>query len=262
MINKSCILIPVYNSLESLKKTLLSIENTENIDLVLVDDGSNVPLDLNAIEKYYRAKGTINIIRISKNVGIERALNEGLKFIFSKDYTFIARLDCGDLVGKERFTIQEKFLLENPDVSIVGSDVKAIDENGNFLFDIKIPKNHDLIMKKMHFNCALIHPSVMIRLVLLQGEGYSLDYPAAEDYELFFRLSQYGKLASIDMPLTVIEINNTGISATKRKVQLQSRIKVIKKFGYISFLKQLGIIQAKILLLLPRNFINFLKKYR
>ena len=51
----------------------------------------------------------------------------------------------------------------------------------------------------MHMNSCFPHPSVMFRTCILKDIGfYSTGYPAAEDYEFFFRISKKFRVSNID----------------------------------------------------------------
>src|SRR5688572_29234183 len=113
--NKTILLIPHYNNPLGLMKSLSSISCIENIDVLVVDDGSNQPFDEGMVSNSFNANGSVFYIYSKVNQGIEFALNSGLEFIIQKkQYQFIARLDCGDLCLGNRFQIQETFLINNP----------------------------------------------------------------------------------------------------------------------------------------------------
>ncbi|HDD9110054.1 TPA: glycosyltransferase, partial [Escherichia coli] len=78
---KTIILIPVYNDKGDLLKTLNSInEDDDNFEILIIDDGSVIPLTLPR-EKY---KFKINVFRLSENMGITKALNTGLDIISNR----------------------------------------------------------------------------------------------------------------------------------------------------------------------------------
>src|SRR5690242_1544998 len=100
-----CILIPVYNNLAGLIRSLSSIMYPSQQFLVLVvDDGSDCPIDLDSISGRLVHPVPLQVIRSEKNEGITHALNRGLDFIY-RHYSvdFIARLDCGDTCHPDRF---------------------------------------------------------------------------------------------------------------------------------------------------------------
>ena len=216
--NKTILLIPYYNNYEGLLKSLRSIDQNENLDILIVDDGSIYKFDESIILSNFKAKGIILFKYLESNKGIETALNSGLKIIIEKKYKYVARLDCGDICLGKRFAIQETFLEENPEIKIVGSNVLAVDIDNKFLYSIDLPLFDFDIKNKMYFNSMLIHPAILFSTEIVQAIGlYPLNHKSAEDYAFFFSISKKYKMANIKQYLTQIEINENGISLQKRK---------------------------------------------
>ncbi|WP_343618374.1 glycosyltransferase [Flavobacterium sp.] len=261
--NKTILLIPYYNNSEGLIKSIESINENEEIDIFIVDDGSIHKFDESIILSVFKGKGEIFFEYLENNTGIETALNTGLKIIIDKRYKYVARLDCGDICLGKRFAVQQKFLNENPNIKIVGSNVLAADTDGTFLYSINLPLQNKEIKSKMYFNSMLIHPAVMFSTEILKIVGlYPLNYKSAEDYAFFFTISKTFDMANIEEYLTQIEINEKGISLQKRKQQVKSRITIIKENFYFGFYPIYGLMRNYILLILPYRFILFLKKIK
>ncbi|SCX95362.1 Glycosyl transferase family 2 [Flavobacterium anhuiense] len=259
--NNIILLIPYYNNSDGLLKSLQSINQDEELDIIIVDDGSINRFEENTAIQSFKAKGKIFFEYLPENKGIEIALNTGLKISIEKGYKYIARLDCGDVCIGKRFAIQKNYLEDNPDIKIVGSNVLAVDHNDKFLYSIDLPLNNRDIKNKMYFNSMLIHPAIMFSSDILKTVGlYSLNYKSAEDYAFFFAISKSYKMANINEYLTQIEINEKGISLQKRKQQVACRIKIIKENFYFGFYPIYGLIRNYILFILPYRFILFLKK--
>lgn len=261
--NKVVLLIPYYNNSEGLLKSLSSIDPNEELDILIVDDGSVNKFDESIIFSNFKAKGIIIFEYLESNKGIETALNSGLKIIIEKNYKYVARLDCGDICLGKRFAVQEAFLEENPEIKIVGSNVLAVDINDNFLYSINLPLIDKDIKNKMYFNSMLIHPAILFAAEILPTIGlYPLNHQSVEDYAFFFSISKKYKMANIEQYLTQIEINENGISVQKRKQQVKGRIRIIKENFYCGFYPIYGLIRNYMLLYLSHSFVLFLKKSR
>ncbi len=226
---KIAVLIPHYNDIYGLEKSLSSISALEPIDVVIVDDGSKIKPDLVDLKSKFRDINDFFIIYIEENRGIEYALNEGLKFIEKNGrYEYVARLDCGDICHPERFKIQREFLDKNSDIYLVGSWVSFVDTDGKELFPVKYPLKHEKLKKKMYVNNMFIHPSIMFRTSAIDKVGYyPTDIKYAEDYAYFFKFIKNFKTANINKVLLKCEINPSGISLSKRKLQIRNRIAII-----------------------------------
>jgi len=252
------VLIPHYNSTEALIKSIKSIDEDIELDLFVIDDGSNKKPKIEELTFY--KNGKIFLDGYDNNKGIEYALNYGLKKIKDLGYPFIARLDCADICASKRFQKQYKFLNNNKDIFMVGSWVKLIDEKGKFLFNLKLPIIHNEIARKSYLNAMFIHPTVFFRTIVLDSVGYyPTNYPAAEDYAYFFKIIRKHKTANIPEYLLNVEVNTHGISSVRRKKQVKSRIQVILDNFYFGFWPVYGLIRNLLLLFMPRKLTTTLK---
>lgn len=232
LMTKTIILIPHYNNLKGLTKSLSSIYHKKGIDVLIIDDGSNdieIPT-ASYLSSFLNVNVNLNILLLHKNNGITNALNYGLSYILEKNnYKYIARLDCGDTCVKNRFRLQEDFLEKNKDVALVGSWVKWINNNSNKeIYTFNPPISDKKIKRKMSIRCNIIHPAAMYRVSIVKRVGlYPINYKAAEDYAYFFKIMKKGKVANIPKYLTQVEHNINGISAKNKRTQSKSMNKLI-----------------------------------
>jgi glycosyltransferase involved in cell wall biosynthesis len=91
---KVVVLIPYYDDIDGLYRSIDSIKEELLVDIVIVDDGSKIKPDEINLKSKYKNVHDIFLITLTENKGIENALNEGLAFIKRNDnYKYIARLD-------------------------------------------------------------------------------------------------------------------------------------------------------------------------
>ena len=166
--NKVVLLIPYYNNSEGLIKSLKSIDPDEELDVIVIDDGSKNKFDELILQNSFKAKGTLYFEYLEQNLGIEFALNHGLKISIAKKYKYTARLDCGDVCLGKRFAIQSEFLEQNPEIKIVGSNVLAVDSSDVYLYAINLPLDDKSIKNNMYLNSMLIHPAILF--IILRDE--------------------------------------------------------------------------------------------
>ena len=57
--NKVLLLIPYYNNSEGLIKSLVSIDPDEELDVIVIDDGSKNKFDEVILKNSFKAKGTL-----------------------------------------------------------------------------------------------------------------------------------------------------------------------------------------------------------
>ncbi|RDV16443.1 glycosyltransferase [Pontibacter diazotrophicus] len=257
-----CVLIPCYNNLPGLFRTLQSICYPPGKLLVLVvDDGSEVPVTLDILRNSNINFPSIHVLNLEQNSGITLALNAGLKWIEDNlCVRYIARLDCADICHPEKFYKQVTFLNANPAIGFIGSWCTFQTPNATLQYGYSTPTAHSKIIREMHYRNVFIHPTVMFRVELIKTLGYyPTNYPHVEDYAYFWRMVKRTKTAILDDFLVTCEINVKGISIKNRKKQLKGRYNVVSEFGSIPHLKLLGMAKLRAMMLVPYYLILLLK---
>ena len=255
------VLMPYYNHPTGLQRSLDSLRGeTEAFTLYLVDDGNVPALQINPAEYHF----PIRILRMEKNAGIVKALNCGLTQILADGFDLIARFDAGDDWIAGRLAAQRDFMLSHPDHVLLGSWATAVDGTGRELFTLKYAETDAGIRRFMRLNNCCPHTGAMLRASTIHAIGiYSEHYPAAEDYELFWRLLDYGKAANLPYPWVRYEVDPTApsISFKKRRVQLLSRLKLqLEKFNPLEPLAWWGALRTAIVLIVPYAWLNAIKR--
>ena len=259
MYKEIIIIIPCYNNEKGLEKSIASIREKINIDIIIIDDGSKNKLNATRLKQQYKS-GKIFYKRHNENKGIAATLNIGLDFAKEKKYKYIARLDAGDICYKNKFKIQHSYLKKNPEVKLLGTWARVIDEKGKHLFNLKHPIKYKKIKKLVYLNSVFLHPSVMFSTsVLREVKQYPLNYFAAEDYAFFFKIIKKYKSENYPEILMDYMVDENSISSKFRKQQVISRIKVISKNFYFGIYPIYGIIRSVILLFYSREISNFIK---
>jgi glycosyltransferase involved in cell wall biosynthesis len=254
------VLIPVYRNQPGLDRSLQSLCEAEgSFDVVIVDDGSTQPI---SAPLRLRADISVVLLRCERNGGIAVALNHGLRHILAQGYRFVARLDAGDTVVRERFERQVQFLTVHANCAVVSSDVKFVDAKGAVLFHFRAPCRPQEIADQMHVNTCVMHPASMLRTSALGEAGlYREDVPCAEDYELFLRLSRSYQLANLPEALTHCEYSRQGISIKRRRRLQQQRLKLqLLYFNPASFYSFYGVVRTLVALLVPQAMVLRFKR--
>lgn len=253
------VLIPVYNEGGRLRETLESLRaQTVAFTAVLVDDGSTPALDVDVRAYAY----PIVLVRMARNGGIEAALNAGLEFIEAEGFELVARLDVGDRCAPARLATQQAFLDASPDVHLVGSDVEWRHDDGSLAFALTLPATHHEISRALHHTVCLIHPTVMFRTSVLRAVGkYSYEYPAAEDFEFFWRIAQRFQVANVPEVLLVTRFDRNGLSVTRRRKQLRSKLRIqLENFRVGEPLSFVGVAKTLALMSVPYSGVVALKR--
>jgi glycosyltransferase involved in cell wall biosynthesis len=254
------VLIPHFDNLEGLRRSIQSIDETHSIDVLIVDDGSAQPPELGQVKRWFTGAGQVDIYQRESNAGIEAALNDGLAIARERGYEFVGRLDCGDRNVKQRFVRQIEYLDGHPEVVLLGGAAAFVDQSGHTLFVRSMPTEHGDIAKFMRFNNAFMHPTVVLRTRVIDDVGdYPLGYPAAEDYAFFWTIMEVGRVANLPDVLIDYEVDPDGISRSRRERQLRSRLQVQSDHSDGSVRARAGILRTLILLKAPVGAVDAMK---
>ncbi|MDN3491587.1 glycosyltransferase [Winogradskyella bathintestinalis] len=260
MKKKLVVLIPHYNDPEGLQKSIGSIDEESQVDVFVIDDGSSLkPNEKELIDSY--SNGEIFFNYLEENKGLSYALNTGIEFALKNNYKYTGRLDCRDLFVKNKCTKQLAFLESHKNIKLLGTWAKMVDEHNNQLYILKHPINHKKIKKNMYLNNMFVHPSVIMRTDIFSDLGdYNIKYTkAAQDFELFFRIVKKYETANYPEALLIYEMSLNSISSKRRKLQVKSRINIIKDNFYFGFYPIYGIARSSLLYFLSRETTTKLK---
>lgn len=253
-----CVLIPAWKDQAGLDRTLEALgREAFAFDIVVVDDGSPEPIVCAARAGAH----AVTQERLPRNQGIEHALNAGLRLILARGYRYVARLDCGDLPMPGRLERQAAFLDDNPEVGVVGTWARCVDDAGAYLFTLRLPTRDEAIRRRQRYVPGLLHPTVMIRAEALREAGlYSDRYRTAEDYDLFVRIGRTRRLANIPEALTEYVVSASGTTARRRRRTLVSRLRVqLSNHAWGDPHAYLGIARTLVFMAIPFGWIVALK---
>jgi hypothetical protein len=102
-------------------------------------------------------------------------------------------MDADDISVNNRFETQLRYLVEHPEIDVLGTLAINIGADGEALSLRRAPRQHDHI-RRLIWACPVIHPSVMFRKSSIMRIGsYSPYVPnRLEDYELWIRAMMLG----------------------------------------------------------------------
>lgn len=229
---KITVLMPVYNNEKYLRPAIESILNQKftDFEFLIINDGStDKSKEIIRSYKDQRIRYEENI----ENLGIIKTLNKGIDLAKGK---YIVRMDGDDISLPERLKIQYDFMEKNPEIGVSGGKVETI---GNMTsYSTKPNNNSEEIRANLIFNTPFSHPSVIIRKDVLSSKNlfYDDNFPHAEDYELWTRVSKYSKLGNINKKILKYRMHEESICNTHSEAQRQSAQKI-----RILLLRDLGI---------------------
>lgn len=185
------VLMSVYKKEEPafLDKALESIENqTRQPDqIVLVEDGP-VTIELNDVIKKHSNEfsSKYDVVKLPYNRGLGLALQTGVKHCRNE---WIARMDSDDISVTNRFELQLKEVIKNPQLAVVGGQ---IDEFSGDLDRIvgkrNVPLSNDEIRRFIKWRNPFNHPTVMMNKNAVTRVGSYQANGKIEDYFLWVKL--------------------------------------------------------------------------
>lgn len=185
-----------YTTQAHISETLDSLARQTHADfeVIVINDGSEDGT-LSEVHRCVRNDPRFVVVDWPDNRGIVAALNYGLSVARGE---FIARMDGDDLCHPQRLALQSDFLIRNPGIGLVSSQVGflsgALDGRGFARYVWWLNQNCDAasIFRYRFVDAPVAHPSVMFRRQLVMDLGGYLDGPFPEDYELWLRLLESG----------------------------------------------------------------------
>ncbi|MDB4655567.1 glycosyltransferase [Flavobacteriales bacterium] len=215
------VLMPVYNAEEFVETAIQSIleQTYKNFELLIMDDGST---DDSAAIILAIDDSRISYIKNDVNLKLITTLNKGLKLAKGK---YIARLDADDIAEKTRLQEQVDFMEANPKVGLSGTWYTAFGTKNS---TVKNPTQNQDIRYMALYQCPIIHPSTIFRTSVIRDNNlsYNMDYPHAEDYELWCRFAQVSELANIPSILLKYRLHETNVSKLENPTQAANTLRI------------------------------------
>lgn len=225
------VLMPAYNAERYVAEAIASIldQTFSDFEFVIVDDAST---DRTAEIVRSFADERIRYTRNSRNLRIAASLNQGLDISRG---TFIARMDSDDVAMATRLERQVSFMLDNPDVALVGTSMKLIDGDGRGRGKAVAVSEPNLLRWRQHFSNQIFHPTVMFRhstvkelglqygsvpaWALRNGAIRAVDH-LSEDYLLFGLLALRATVTNVPDILHLYRVHSGSISGSNEHAQL------------------------------------------
>jgi len=160
-------------------------------EVVVVEDGPLTEGLYAVLDSYADCGVPVHRVRNEKNLGLGLALRVGLKECRNE---LIARMDTDDISNSDRCEKQLAYMLNHPEVSVVGSQIcEFIDSIDNVVAVRRVPDEADAICRFAKKRCPLNHMTVMFRKSEVEDAGGYQDWYSNEDYYLWVRMMIAGK---------------------------------------------------------------------
>lgn len=187
------VILPVYNGERYLHKAIESVltQSYPHFELIILNDGSK-----DSSDSIIRSFNDSRIVYVQhENKGLGGTLNEGLSLAKGN---YIARQDQDDFSYPQRFEKQLQFLEQHPQIILTGNWARILQNHETVTGYHKHSCSPALLHFDMLFDNPFVHSSVMFRKeVVDKTGGYITERDTYEDFDLWSRFLNHGKLANI-----------------------------------------------------------------
>jgi glycosyltransferase involved in cell wall biosynthesis len=210
--------IPVFNGEAHIGAAIDSIlrQTMGDFELLVADDGSTDATP-KILQRYAAADPRVRIIS-REHRGIPATRNE---LLHAARADIVAWLDADDTALPDRLQRQFSMLSADPDLTVLGCGI-AIVHNAGPARPRRVVHGARHVARRLEHGCVVAQTSCMMRRrpVIALG-GYRAAYAYAQDYDLFLRVSERGKIDNADF--LGVHYNCHGANVSERK-RLQQNI--------------------------------------
>lgn len=228
-INKDLIsvILSTFNDEMYIKDAVNSVMNQtyRNIELIIFNDASTDNTE--RIIKPFLKNKKIRYISNQTNQGLVNNLNRGMRIARGK---WIARIDGDDIWHDPNKLIKQiDFLNNNPHVVLLGCWGIKISKDGSEIGLLDYPiKNLDINRYMLIENCFIHSAVIFNKKKAIELGGYSLNYPTAQDYDLWLRMGRSNIVHNLPERMVSYRINPEGMTNTRYEKQLKETMEMIK----------------------------------
>ncbi len=215
------VIMSVYNGERYLSEAIASIlhQTFTNFEFIIINDASTD--DTAAVLTAYADQDPrIRLVQNEQNIGLTKSLNKGLNLALGR---YIARQDSDDISYPERFAQQVALLDAHPDVVVASCNLELIDEHGETIgYHHRACSPNLVAWYLLFYNHLAGHSQVMFRRELIcRLGGYDENRRYSQDYELWSRFVNHGKIVISPEILLKYRKHTNSIGTSRRSQQLQ-----------------------------------------
>jgi cellulose synthase/poly-beta-1,6-N-acetylglucosamine synthase-like glycosyltransferase len=248
---------PFYKNIDYFDETIRSVlsQSFGEFEYLMINDGDRAQAE--AIEKRFNDP-RIRVVHPPSRLGLSGSRNAGLQMARGE---LIAFIDSDDFCEPGRFEQQVAFLDAHPDHVLVGSALRYIDEESRTIGSRVYPVNDDEIKARIVAANCVAQPSVMARREkLIEAGGYTSEFPAAEDYDLWLRLARFGKFHNLPERLVAYRIHTAAGKHLLLRPALRDstrlKLRAVRRYGFpLTPRVAVSLVAHGLLMLLPDRVI-------
>ncbi|MEM1412529.1 MAG: glycosyltransferase [Pseudomonadota bacterium] len=219
------VLLATHNRADRVSAAIESVlaQRHSDLELLVIDDASTDHTP--EVLAQWSDDPRIRCFRNEQNQRLPTALN---RIASEARGPFLARIDDDDhWTDAEKLTAQLAWMRMHQDGVLVGTGY--VDEWGR---ETHNPSDDESIRRQMNLRCPLCHPTVLMRRDAFEAVGgYDTTLPYAEDWELWMRLGQAGRLGNLERITLVKARGGDTLSERYFEEQLLLATQLLKRHG-------------------------------
>lgn len=227
-------------------------QTIEDLELVIVED----PSERSAAEQLRgiddpRVRLIENPIRTSLVDQRNRAVSEGRAHL-------VAILDADDVARPEWLAAQVRMFEDRPEVDVVGTALRVVDDAGDVVGYRDYPTDHEDIVRAFPRYNPVAQPGVVFRRDAFDATGGYQARIANEDYDLWSRMALAGRVfANHDRRLVDYRVHPSGMKARKLRETIRGTLDVKWRLwrSHLGAIGWLWFAMEAALLLLPTDLV-------
>lgn len=224
-------------------------------EIIIVFDGA-ISKELEIAVVDFLQMLPIRIIRLEQNLGLGKALNEGLKHC-SNEWVF--RMDTDDICSPDRFEKQLNYIKANPHIVLLGGQISEFENDPSECSSSRIvpcdtQEIKEFSQKRNPFN----HMTVAYRKsIILDKLGGYKHHLYMEDYNLWLRVIAEGyEVANLPDTLVYARAGNDMLTRRKGITYIKSEWQLVKLKRKLKIESMLNVYIIFVLRSLPRLLPN------
>jgi len=226
------VLMGVHNGAPWVARAVESVlgQTLPDLELIVVDDGSTdaTPALLAAV------RDPRLLVERQARAGLTLALNRALARARAP---LIARLDADDMALPVRLERQLAFLVAHPEIGLLGSAARVVDEHDHEMTVIRPPEDDGAIRRALIRRNPFVHSSIMLRRALAaEAGGYDPSFEVAQDYDLWLRLAPLTAMANLAEPLVTRRLVAGRVTAERDderlRAEARARWRAVRRGAY------------------------------
>lgn len=215
---KVSVLLPTRNGGQRVRTALESVlrQDLSELECVVVDDGSTDDT-VAVVQEVARRDQRVRLVSLGRPVGLQRALNTGLRVCGGE---FVARIDDDDVwVLTDKLSRQVAAFEREPTLVLLGTGAEIVSPSGDLRYVRHSPVTDDELRGELLSWNPFVHSSVCFRRsVALRCGGYDETMRHCEDHDLWLKLGSQGRLGNLPV-VAVRYVLSTSVSRVSRRLR-------------------------------------------